>query len=90
MSCSALTVLASSSGVTAERQAFMGLVKNEIDRLNASERSGKLSMVFRSGGVTVSLSPYFSLNVQLSGTTFKLFCCVSLMCAFRTIPLMPL
>ena len=52
---SALTVLASSSGVTTERQAFMGLVKNEIDRLNASNPNKSLSMVFRAGGVTVSM-----------------------------------
>ena len=63
--CSALTVLASSSGVTSERQAFMGLVKTEIDRLNASNPNQSLSMVFRQGGVTVStytcvLSPFLS------------------------------
>ena len=52
--CSALAVLASSSGVSGERQAFMELVKNEIERLNKQMNSkGSLSMVFRSGGVTV-------------------------------------
>ena len=54
--CSALTVLASSSGVTAERQAFMDLVKHEINRINSQHAGkGSLSMVFRSGGITVSL-----------------------------------
>ena len=52
--CSALTVLASSSGVTAERQAFMDLVKHEIDRINKQAAGkGSLSMVFKSGGITV-------------------------------------
>lgn len=52
---SALTVLASSSGVTAERQAFMDLVKHEIERINShTPNKGSLSMVFRAGGVTVN------------------------------------
>lgn len=53
--CSALAVLSSSSGVSNERQAFMKLVSNEIDRLNSSfAKRGNVSMVFQSGGVTVS------------------------------------
>ena len=44
--CSALSVLASSSGVASERAAFMGLVRNEIDRLNAElVNRGSVSMI---------------------------------------------
>ena len=64
--CSALAVLASSSGVSGERHAFMQLVKNEIERLNTQMNSkGSLSMVFRSGGVTVRCldPPYRSITL---------------------------
>lgn len=58
LQCSALTVLASSSGVSAERQAFMELVRNEIERFNTQLNSkGSLAMVFRHGGVAVSELP---------------------------------
>jgi hypothetical protein len=51
---SALAVLASSSGVSSERAAFMGLVRNEIDRLNEELVSrGSVSMIFQRGNVTV-------------------------------------
>lgn len=54
LACSALTMMASNSGVTAERQAFMDLVKHEIDRLNRQATGkGSLSMVFKAGGITV-------------------------------------
>ena len=50
--CSALSVLASSSGVASERAAFMGLVRNEIDRLNAElVNRGSVSMIFQRGNV---------------------------------------
>lgn len=52
--CSALAVLASGSGVSTERESFMGLVKNEIDRLNEDMGArGSVSMVFHAGGVKV-------------------------------------
>ena len=52
--CSALAVLASGSGVSTERESFMGLVKNEIDRLNEDMGGrGSVSMVFHAGGVKV-------------------------------------
>ena len=52
--CSALSVLASSSGVASERAAFMGLVRNEIDRLNAElVNRGSVSMIFQRGNVKV-------------------------------------
>lgn len=71
--CSALTVLASSSGVTSERQAFMELVKNEIERLNTQLNSkGSLSMVFRAGGVSVSSQTQTFLAVSRS-TSLVLF-----------------
>ena len=50
---SALAVLASTSGVSAERADFMGLVRVEIDRLNdelAASRGGAAKLVFSSGG----------------------------------------
>ena len=50
---SALAVLASTSGVSAERADFMGLVRVEIDRLNdelAASRGGASKLVFSSGG----------------------------------------
>ena len=53
--CSALAVLASSSGVSSERQIFMELVKTEIGRLNKQLTSkGSVSLVFHAGGVQVS------------------------------------
>ena len=53
--CSALAVLASGSGVSTEREAFMDLVKTEIERLNKEvSNRGSVSMVFHSGGVHVS------------------------------------
>lgn len=54
--CSALSVLASSSGVSSEREAFMELVKGEIGRLNSqlvSQDKGGVSLVFAAGGVQV-------------------------------------
>lgn len=55
MPCSALAVLASGSGVSTEREAFMDLVKTEIDRLNKEVSSrGSVSMVFHHGGTHVS------------------------------------
>ena len=52
--CSALGVLASSSGVSNERQIFMELVKTEIGRLNKQLTSkGSVSLVFHAGGVQV-------------------------------------
>ena len=50
---SALAVLASTSGVSAERADFMGLVRVEIDRLNdelAASRGGAAKLVFSAGG----------------------------------------
>lgn len=56
VACSALAVLASSSGVSSERTAFMELVRNEISRLNSQlVRKGGVSLVFASGGVQVCL-----------------------------------
>ena len=55
VTCSALAVLASSSGVSSERQIFMELVKTEIGRLNKQLTSkGSVSLVFHAGGVQVS------------------------------------
>ena len=52
--CSALAVLASSSGVSSERTAFMDLVKTEIDRLNESiGKSGSVTMIFQRGNIRV-------------------------------------
>ncbi len=54
--CSALAVLASSSGVSSERTAFMDLVKREIDRLNESiGKSGSVTMIFQRGNIRVCL-----------------------------------
>ncbi len=54
--CSALAVLASSSGVSSERTAFMDLVKREIDRLNESiGKTGSVTMIFQRGNIRVSL-----------------------------------
>ncbi|KAK9807532.1 hypothetical protein WJX72_001831 [[Myrmecia] bisecta] len=51
---SALAVLASSSGVSKEREAFMELVRHEIDRLNQQFTArGSVSMVFHAGGLKV-------------------------------------
>lgn len=58
LGCSALSVLASSSGVSSERAAFMDLVKNEIGRLNSQlVAKGGVSLVFTHGGVQVPLPP---------------------------------
>lgn len=55
---SALSVLASSSGVASERAAFMGLVRNEIDRLNAElVNRGSVSMIFQRGNVKARPCP---------------------------------
>ena len=52
--CSALGVLASSSGVSNERKVFMDLVKTEIGRLNKQlVNKGRVSLVFAAGGVQV-------------------------------------
>ena len=52
--CSALAVLASSSGVSSERAAFMDLVKVEVERLNDQlESRGGISMIYHNGGVKV-------------------------------------
>lgn len=51
--CSALAALVTSSGVTAEREAFMDLVQNEIDRLNSSLGSRGVGMVFTRGHLEV-------------------------------------
>lgn len=51
---SALAVLASSSGVSEERAAFMDLVQKEIDRLNTGlQTRGATSLIFQSGNVQV-------------------------------------
>ena len=51
---SALAVLASSSGVSSERAAFMELVRAEIERLNRQlGKRGSVSMVFQKGSVLV-------------------------------------
>jgi hypothetical protein len=45
-------MLASSSGVSSERSAFMGLVKNEIERLNQEiSARGALTMIFKRGNI---------------------------------------
>lgn len=50
----ALAALASSSGVTTEREAFMDLVEKEIDRLNEqSGASGRAKMYFTKGHLAV-------------------------------------
>ena len=70
-SCSALAVLASGSGVSSERDAFMGLVKEEIERLNGEMSTrGSVSMVFHQGGVTVQNIPYALI---LSSSVLKTF-----------------
>jgi hypothetical protein len=54
--CSALAVLASSSGVSTEREAFMKLVRNEIDRLNHEiGQRGSVAMVFQRGNIKVRM-----------------------------------
>ncbi|KAK9846594.1 hypothetical protein WJX81_007347 [Elliptochloris bilobata] len=51
---SALAVLASSSGVSSERAAFMQLVRAEIERLNQQlGKRGSVSMVFQKGSLLV-------------------------------------
>ena len=51
---SALAVLASTSGVSRERESFMELVRNEIQRLNDQVVArGSVSMVFHAGGLKV-------------------------------------
>ena len=50
----ALAALASSSGVTTEREAFMGLVEKEIERLNSQMGcNGRARMVFTKGHLAV-------------------------------------
>ena len=79
LACSALAVLASSSGVSSERTAFMDLVKTEIDRLNESiGKSGSVTMIFQRGNIRVrsysllaGSTTRFSHELQLSGSTFK-------------------
>ena len=45
-------MLASSSGVSSERSAFMGLVRNEIERLNQEiSARGALTMIFKRGNI---------------------------------------
>lgn len=59
--CSALAVLASSSGVSTERAAFMDLVGKEIQRLNEGlKHRGATSLVFQSGNVKVTYSTLFA------------------------------
>ncbi|CAL8464272.1 g3807 [Coccomyxa elongata] len=51
---SALAMLASSSGVSSERSAFMDLVRNEIDRLNGEiSARGALTLMFQRGNIKV-------------------------------------
>ena len=51
-------MLASSSGVSSERSAFMGLVKNEIERLNSEiSARGALTMIFQRGNIKARASP---------------------------------
>lgn len=73
--CSALAVLASGSGVSTEREAFMDLVKTEIERLNkeVSDR-GSVSMVFHSGGVHVSVS--VPLSSSILGESMQVYLCL--------------
>ena len=52
---SALAMLASSSGVSSERSAFMNLVRNEIDRLNDEIGArGSLTLMFQRGNIKAS------------------------------------
>ncbi len=54
---SALAALASSSGVSSEREAFMNLVKNEIERLNQEiGQRGSVAMIFQRGNIKVRIS----------------------------------
>ena len=58
-------MLASSSGVSSERTAFMDLVKTEIDRLNESiGKSGSVTMIFQRGNIRVRLSPAWKQEAQ--------------------------
>ena len=67
--CSALAVLASGSGVSTERESFMGLVKNEIDRLNEDMGGrGSVSMVFHAGGVKVGCLAGLQRSLQAAGS----------------------
>ncbi len=53
---SALAMLASSSGVSSERSAFMNLVRNEIDRLNGEiSARGALTLMFQRGNIKVGV-----------------------------------
>lgn len=54
-------MLASSSGVSSERSAFMNLVRNEIDRLNDEiSARGALTLMFQRGNIKASVpSPYW-------------------------------
>ena len=53
--CSALAVMASSSGVSREREEFMQLVRTEIKRYDDQLADDKpMSMVFHAGGDDVS------------------------------------
>lgn len=70
---SALAVLASSSGVSTERAAFMDLVGKEIQRLNEGLKArGATSLVFHSGNVKVlpasSFCPCIGCSVSSSFT----------------------
>ena len=52
--CSALAVMASSSGVSREREEFMQLVRTEIKRYNNQLADDQpMSMVFHAGGDNV-------------------------------------
>ena len=51
--CRALAALASTSGVSNEREAFMELVEKEIDRLEGQLEKRGVSMLFSRGSLQV-------------------------------------
>lgn len=70
-------MLASSSGVSSERSAFMGLVKNEIERLNQEiSARGALTMIFKRGNIKAR--PYWPLLPHQNATHSALLLCMLL------------
>ena len=70
---SALAVLASSSGVSSERAAFMELVREEINRLNRElGKRGSVSMVFQKGSVLVRRRPRSAQWLPFFGSKARL------------------
>ena len=80
-------MLASSSGVSSERAAFMELVRNEIGRLNSQlVGKGGVSLVFTAGGLQVCVCVCVCVCVRARvraafGTCNRAYCEARYTCA---------